>query len=283
MSLVLLVDTDARELARCMRVLAPEAATGVIGTVDLVVAKQLLATETFGLVLIAVRHQAELAAELMPAQGTAVVLGVERAINLAAQDFPSGGVAYPLPWSDELLLTQLRRVTHARRSLPISFTPIDVIQMTGTAKESRSLTIMRDGKEVGTIEMREGEVWSASDAEGEGEEAFRRLLRPEMRARVRAPKDAPARNIQRPLMTLLLDALRANDESDRMHGSEGMPSQPPASAEVDLRALHAEASQLLLARKYTEAARRFEALVQLDPSPVVKANLEQLRKLGYLE
>lgn len=282
MSLVLLVDTDARELARCMRVLAPEAATGVIGTVDLVVAKQLLATETFGLVLIAVRHQAELAAELTPAQGTAVVLGVERAINLAAQDFPSGGVAYPLPWSDELLLTQLRRVTHARRSLPISFTPIDVIQMTGTAKESRSLTIMRDGKEVGTIEMRAGEVWSASDAEGEGEDAFRRLLRPEMRARVRAPKDAPAQNIHRPLMTLLLDALRANDESDR-HGSERTPTQPPASAEVDLRALHAEASQLLLARKYTEAARRFEALVQLDPSPVVKANLEQLRKLGYLE
>ena len=129
---------------------------------------------------------------------------------------------------------------------------------------------------MGTIELREGEVWSAKDEAGEGEDAFRRLLRPEMRARVRAPKETPAKNVHRPLMTLLLDALRANDESAREE-----PSEPP-SAEVDLRALRTEASQLLLARQYTEAAQRFEALAKLDPSPVVKANLEQLRKLGYL-
>ena len=98
MSLVLLVDTNANELARCLRVLGPEAATGVIGTVDLIVAKRLLETEEFGLVLIAVRHQAELAAELAPPQGTALVIGVERAVNLAPQDFPAGGVAFPLPW-----------------------------------------------------------------------------------------------------------------------------------------------------------------------------------------
>jgi hypothetical protein len=46
--------------------------------------------------------------------------------------------------------------------------------------------------------------------------------------------------------------------------------------------LSADARRLLMARSYDEAARVLISLAELDPaSHLVRANLEQLRRLGY--
>jgi len=49
-----------------------------------------------------------------------------------------------------------------------------------------------------------------------------------------------------------------------------------------VRQLNDEARRLLMTRSYDEAARVLSALSELDPSShLVRANLEQLRRLGF--
>ncbi len=86
----------------------------------------------------------------------------------------------------------------------------------------------------------------------------------------------------------MLDSLRRIDE--------GLVSEPPPLSPLLLEAtlsspeqladrirqLNADARRLLMARNYDEAVPLLVNLSELDPaSHLVRANLEQLRKLGY--
>jgi hypothetical protein len=154
---------------------------------------------------------------------------------------------------------------------------------------SHILVLSHESGDVGVIEVRAGEVWTAFDALGVGENAFARLIRPEMRARVGAATGSrKERTISKSLHELVLDSSRRIDE-----GQVAMP--PPLSAAqleatlstpeqlaVRVRQLNDEARRLLMARSYDEAARVLVWLSELDPgSHLVRANLEQLRRLGF--
>jgi hypothetical protein len=154
---------------------------------------------------------------------------------------------------------------------------------------SHVLVLSQDGCDVGVIEVESGQVWTAFDALGVGEDAFARLIRPEMRARVSAAaglrKD---RTIHKGVNELILESLRRIDEGQvatppRLSSAqlEAMLSTPDQITER-IRQLNAEARRLLVARSYDEAARVLTWLSELDPSShLVRANLEQLRRLGF--
>ena len=110
-----------------------------------------------------------------------------------------------------------------------------------------------------------------------------------MRVRVNpAVGSTKERTIFKDLSELVLDSLRRIDE-----GSVEAP--PPISSRrlevvlsspeqlaTRIKQLNANARRLLMERSYTEAVRVLSDLSELDPaSNVVRANLEQLRKLGY--
>jgi hypothetical protein len=110
-----------------------------------------------------------------------------------------------------------------------------------------------------------------------------------MRARVSpATGSQKERAIFKGLQELVLESLRRIDE-----GRVAMP--PPLSAAqleaklsspeqlaARIRQLNDEARRLLMARSYDEAARVLAWLSELDPaSHLARANLEQLRRLGF--
>jgi len=151
------------------------------------------------------------------------------------------------------------------------------------------LVLSRDGNDVGVIEVQGGEVWTAFDALGVGEDAFARLIRPEMRARVSpATGSKKERAIFRGLHELMLDSLRRIDEGQVAVPPPLSPAQlearlaTPEQLQSRVRQLNDEARRLMMARNYEEAARVLVWLSELDPgSSLVRANLEQLRRLGF--
>jgi hypothetical protein len=110
-----------------------------------------------------------------------------------------------------------------------------------------------------------------------------------MRARVSAASGSrKERTIVKGLHELVFESLRRIDE--------GLVANPPALSPAQLEAtfstpeqlaarvrqLNDEARRLLMARSYDEAARVLVMLSELDPgSTLVRANLEQLRRLGF--
>lgn len=117
---------------------------------------------------------------------------------------------------------------------------------------------------------------------------------PDVRERLKSVRGRPAhpsskeRTLFKGLNELLLESLRRIDEGS-------VPSAPPMSPQsiedalaspedtaARVKQLHGEARSLMMSRKYDEAARVLLRLSELDPtSTIVRANLEQLRKLGY--
>jgi hypothetical protein len=192
------------------------------------------------------------------------------------------------PIAEETLVLMARACTpstHPRTS----FLPIDFMQMICMSGDSQLLVLSQDGVDTGIIEVRDGEVWTAFDGMGVGEDAFARLIRPEMRARVSPTKGSlKERTIFKGLHELALESLRRIDE--------GLVALPPRLSPAQLaealsspeelanrvRDLTANARRLLMERNYDEAARALIQLSELDPtSSLVRANLQQLRRLGY--
>ncbi|HET9953554.1 MAG TPA: hypothetical protein VFQ61_03570, partial [Polyangiaceae bacterium] len=143
--------------------------------------------------------------------------------------------------------------------------------------------------DVGIIEVRHGEIWTAFDGLGVGEEAFARLIRPEMRARISASNGSTKeRTIFRGLHELVLESLRRIDEGQVLPPPKLSATQleaalaSPDELAARVRELNVAARRLLMERNYDEAARALVRLSELDPSShLVRANLEQLRRLGY--
>jgi hypothetical protein len=132
-------------------------------------------------------------------------------------------------------------------------------------------------------------VWTAFDALGVGEGAFARLIGPGMRARVSpASGTVKERTIFKDLHELVLESLKSIDEGRVSRAPRISSSQltaflsTPEQLAKHIAQLHGEARRLLMERNYDEAARVFLLLSEFDPSSnLVRANLEQLRRLGY--
>lgn len=289
MSLVVVADADLRERMRCIRIVADQTPASALGAATWHELEQVLDdVPNVGLVLYthSLAGAPEDAIERLLARTKRLVLAVNDDERLPQTD---GLARTPRPIAEETLVMMARALSVPATPPHVSFVPVDFLQMICMSGGSHVLVLSHDSCDVGVIEVRDGEVWTAFDALGIGEDAFARLVRPEMRARVSpATGSSKARSIFRGLHELVLESLRRIDE-----GKVAMPPPlSPLQLEATLaspeqlaartRQLNDEARRLLVARNYEEATRVLVSLSELDPtSHLVRANLEQLRRLGF--
>jgi CheY-like chemotaxis protein len=91
----------------------------------------------------------------------------------------------------------------------------DYIQLACMSQRSAVLSLRRDGRLLGEIVVKNGDVWAAVDGKGDGEEAFRRLLfKTRTAVTVGAlPEGTPiSRNIQGSSQHVMMEAARLHDE-----------------------------------------------------------------------
>jgi hypothetical protein len=288
MSLAAIADPDLRERLRCTRIIAGQTSMSALGAANWGELEQILDESEVGFIVYAssLPDAPEEAVELLLRRTSRVLLALGEGESVSAPDAVTR-TTRPVP--EETLVLLARGMSRPSAPVRASFNPIDFIQMICMSGASQIVVVSHDGADTGVIEVRGGEVWTAFDGLGIGEEAFARLIRPEMRARI-GPSNVSTkeRTIWKGLHELTLESLRRMDE-----GEVSLP--PPLSAnQIEVATasqeklakhigeLSADARRLLMQRNYDEAARTLISLAELDPaSHLVRANLEQLRRLGY--
>jgi hypothetical protein len=289
MSLVVVADADLRERMRCIRIVADQTPASALGAATWQELEQVLDdVPNVGLVLYtySLAGSPEDAIERLLARTKRLVLAVDGDENPPPTD---GLTRTARPIAEETLVVMARALSVPSTPPHVSFVPVDFLQMICMSGGSHVLVLSHDSRDVGVIEVRDGEVWTAFDALGVGEDAFARLIRPEMRARVSpGTGSSKARSIFRGLHELVLESLRRIDEGKVAMPPPLSPLQieaslaSPEQLAARVRQLNEEARRLLVARNYEEATRLLVSLSELDPtSHLVRANLEQLRRLGF--
>jgi hypothetical protein len=289
MSLVVVADPDLRERMRCIRVVADQTPVSAIGAATWPELEQVLDdAPNVGLLLYThpLAGAPDDALDRLLSRTKRLVLAVNDGEQVAA---PEGLTRAARPIAEEALVMMARAVGVPTASPHVDFVPVDFLQMICMSGGSHVMVLCHDGADIGVIEVRAGEVWTAFDALGVGEDAFARLIRPEMRARVSAATGSQKeRTIFKGVAELVLESLRRIDEGHVALPPPLSPAQLEATLSTPeqlaerVRQLNDEARRLLMARNYDDAARVLMRLSELDPtSHLVRANLEQLRRLGF--
>ena len=134
------------------------------------------------------------------------------------------------------------------------------------------------------ITVVDGELWSAFDAIGEGEAAFKRIVASAevhgnntgLVCRQITESEIGARNIQGGLDNLLLEAVIEEEEQIHQNGTARDP------AALDFDSLLDQGVEKLLGKAYGDALAIFEQLARLDPEHrIVRTNIQRLNELGY--
>jgi hypothetical protein len=290
MSLAVVAEPDALERARCMRILVRQTPFSAFGAASWEELECALEDE----------HQVELVVfntELPGAPEDAVEQLLTRAQRLVIT--PRGEVDDPNenprvsrtahPITEEKLVLLARSTGRLSTEIRMNFMPVDLIQMICMSGDSQVLIVTQDGADTGVIEVRNGEVWTAFDGMGVGEEAFARLIRPEMRARISPSRGTTKeRSIFGGLHELVLESSRRIDEGHVLSPPKLTMAQLEAVVHAHeanaarVRELSLLARRLLMERNYNEAVKTLGDIAELDPtSQLVRANLDQLKKLGY--
>lgn len=203
---------------------------------------------------------------------------------------------------EQLRVLVLRDLEKHTSDDPSPFGVADYLQL--AAMGGHSVLIEVSHKQ-GRIVVVRGELWSASDASGVGDGAFRRLCLERDGVKCTTWRDAPGeKNVQARWEAMLLDEARALDER-RRDGIEPEPQAveldatpapptgahaprarmeiaPAISAEDRFEQLLEDGLSALLTRKYRDAWTAFKAASELHPADrTVQANLERLRQLGF--
>jgi hypothetical protein len=288
-SLAVVAEPDLRERMRCMRILANQTPVSALGAANWGELEQTFEdSSNVGLIVYARSlpgAPVDAIQQLLTHTGHLVV-----AVDDGEQVAGAAGVTrVRRPLEEETLVLMARATGTPSTQLRMSFMPVDFIQMICMSGDSQVLVLSHDGADTGIIEVRNGDIWTAFDGLGVGEEAFARLIRPEMRARI-SPSNGSSkeRTIFRGLHELVLESLRRIDEGQVLPPPKLSASQleaalsSPEQLATRVRELSLSARRLLMERNYDEAARALVRLSELDPtSQLVRANLEQLRRLGY--
>ena len=289
MSLVVIADPDLRERMRCIRIVADQTPVSALGAASWLELDQVLDdAPNVGLVVYAhslLGAPADAIRQLVP-RTKRLVLAINDSVEVPGAD---GLARTPRPIAEETLVMMARALSVSASPSHVSFVPIDFLQMICMSGGSHILVLSQEACDVGVIEVQNGEVWTAFDALGIGEDAFARLVRPEMRARVSpATGSRKERTIFKGLHELALESLRRIDEGKVAIPPPLSPAQLEATLSTPeqlaerVRQLNDDARRLLMTRSYDEAARVLASLSELDPgSHLVRANLEQLRRLGF--
>lgn len=290
MSLAVVADPDVRERVRCIRIIARQTPVSALGAANWDELQQTFDDEAgVGLIFYAPSLPGAPgdALEQLLARTSRLVLALDEGITLP--EAAAGITRTPRPIAEETLILMARASRSPSAHLPMSFMPVDFIQMICMSGDSHVLVLSQDGADAGIIEVRSGEIWTAFDALGVGEDAFARLIRPELRARISPTKGtAKERTIFKGLHELVLESLRRIDEGHVSLPPRLSPSQleaalaSPEQLAARVRELTNDAKRLLMERNYNDAVVALMQLSELDPSShLVRANLQQLRRLGY--
>ena len=243
MSLVVVADPDLRERMRCIRIIAAQTPASALGAASWHELTQVLDdAQDIGLVVYT-RFLAGAPNDAI-AQLRARTKRVVVALNDGEEISDANGLSrMTRPLAEDSLVMMARALIEPSTSEHASFAPVDFLQMICNARGSHVIVVNQDGSDVGVIEVQAGEVWTAFDALGVGEDAFARLIRPELRARLSGVPghlgaDQPGANgsrkqrtIHKGLHELLLDSFRRIDEGQ-------VATLPPLSS------AHVEAAQL---------------------------------------
>lgn len=288
MSLAVVADPDLRERVRCARVIANQTALSALGAASWSELEQAFDDAELGLVIYApsLPGAPDDAIERLLARTHRLVLAVDEGEEVTE---PPGVTRATRPIPEETLVLLARSSATPSTPVRANFNPVDFIQMICMSGGSQVVVVSLDGADTGVIEIRNGEVWTAFDGLGVGEEAFARLIRPEMLARISpANGSSKDRTIFKGLHELMLDSLRRIDEGEVSIPPRLTPSQleaamsTPEQLASSILELTSNARRLLMERNYDEAARVLLNLAEIDPSShIVRANLEQLRRLGF--
>ena len=289
MNLAVIADPDLRERMRCIRVIADQTPVSALGAATWHELDQVLEVAPgVGLILYAhpLAGAPEDAIQQLLTRTKHLVLAVADDQELPATE---GFTRATRPIAEETLVVVARALSALPSSPHVSFAPVDFLQMICMSGGSHVIVLSQDSGDAGVIEVRGGEVWTAFDALGVGEAAFARLIRPEMRARVGPTTGSTKeRTLFKGLQQLVLDSIRCMDEGKVSLAPPLSPTQlaaafsSPQELSNRIHQLHSDARRLLMARNYEEAAQTLLCLSELEPtSHLVRANLEQLRRLGF--
>lgn len=288
MSLSVVADPELRERLRCLRVIAAQTNVSAIGAATWEEVEQAWDGAKLGFVVFApsLPGAPEDAIEQLAARAGRLVVALDEGADVHV---PAGVTSMARPIPEEMLVLLARGVRPSSIHARANFNPVDFIQMLAMSGATQVVVISQGDDDMGIIEVRGGDVWTAFDGMGAGDAAFARLIRPEMRARIGPhAESAKERTIWKGLHELMLDSLRRIDEGEVSLPPPLSPRQlevATATPEVLARRileLTAEARRLLMQRSYDDAVRALAELSELDPnSQLVRANLEHLRRLGY--
>jgi len=288
MSLAVVADPDLRERVRCARIIAHQTSVSALGAANWGELEQALDDSDLGLVIYApsLPGAPDDAIERLLTRTNRLVLALDEGEEVAEA---AGTTRATRPIPEETLVLLARGAATPSTPVRANFNPVDFIQMLCMSSGSQVVVVSLNGADTGVIEVRNGEVWTAFDGLGVGEEAFARLIRPEMMARISpANGSTKDRTIFKGLHELMLDSLRRIDEGEVSLPPTLSPSQleaalaSPEELAGSILELTSNARRLLMERNYDEAARVLLNLAELDPSShIVRANLEQLRRLGF--
>lgn len=291
MSLVVVADSDLRERMRCIGLVAAHASASAVGAANWSELSELLGENDVKLVLFAdtFRDAPTDALEQIRSCGARLVVPESSSLKVAGDERV---VRTGWPMDLDHLISEVRSVNGPPSSgARTRYAPVDFLQMLCSSGESQVLVLSRDDDDVGVIEVRSGQLWTAFDRLGPGEEAFARLIHPSHRVRV-SPVVATTKeqSIHRSFQELVFEAFSLIDEG-KVSVSPPVPTAQLEAAMTskeelfsEVKRLNDEARSLLMLRNYEGAAKVLLELSQLDPdSHLVRANLEQLRRLGFAE
>lgn len=289
MSLAVVAEPDAQERARYMRILVRQTPFSAFGAASWEELEHCLEDESqVELVVFNTRlpGSPDDAVERLLAKTQRLVVTPRDEEELPANPRISR-TTHPI--NEETLVLLARSTGRLSTEIRMNFMPVDLIQMICMSGDSQVLIVSHDSADTGVIEVRNGEVWTAYDGMGVGEEAFARLIRPEMRARISPSRGTTKeRSIFGGLHELVLESSRRIDEGHVLSPPKLTMAQLEAAVHVHeanaarVRELSLLARRLLMERNYNDAVKTLSDIAELDPtSQLVRANLEQLKKLGY--
>ncbi|MFQ5579107.1 MAG: response regulator [Nitrospiria bacterium] len=181
----------------------------------------------------------------------------------------------------ELRHIVLKHVGKEKR--PSEITPFRVseyIQLSCIGRHSVVIGVEHEGNPIGKIVVMTGDVWSASDREGVGLDAFYRLVRcSKNRVVCQALQGKPGeRNIEESWEALLMEGARQEDEKSRCD------SEPDSEVKQNIQFQNASERGLdaLLIKDYAKALSAFLEAEEICPgNKGIKANIHRLREMGY--
>ncbi len=182
----------------------------------------------------------------------------------------------------------LNRDVHSDSDSKAPFAAAGYVELACLGRHSIRVCVT-DSQTCGEIIVQNGEVWSAQDWDGQGEDAFMRLILEEDVSCVLYEDEDLPRNIDKDARSLIHLARLRKDGKAPLPAVEEEASKAAVGAISSGKNIEKEFAghwdrgvEALLFKDYETAVQEFAAALQLRPDdPGARANVERLRELGY--